>query len=49
MNLRTLTNEELIRAVLNNEHFTELEKELATRLAYAIDSIERMEEDGNDS
>jgi hypothetical protein len=42
MHLRTLTDKEIIRAVLNGQP-TEMEKELATRLAYANEVIDRLE------
>jgi hypothetical protein len=43
MHLRTLTDKEIIRAVLNGQP-TEMEKELATRLAYANETIDRLED-----
>ena len=47
MHLRTLTDKEIIRAVLNGQP-TELEKELATRLAYANETIDRLEDEIDD-
>jgi hypothetical protein len=42
MHLRTLTDKEIVRAALNGQP-TEMEKELALRLAYANEVIDRLE------
>jgi hypothetical protein len=47
MHLRTLTDKEIVRAVLNGQH-TEAEKELALRLAYANEVIDRLEDEIDD-
>lgn len=47
MHLRTLTDKEIIRAALNGQP-TEMEKELATRLAYANEVIDRLEDEIDD-